>query len=98
MPPDPEGGLSIQERHAIAAHMNDDHADAVLLYVRVFGGLPRAQAARMIDIDEAGMELEATLTSGSRKVRIAFPQPLHSAGDARRTLIQMAQAAREAKK
>lgn len=98
MPTDPEGGLTIRERHAIADHMNDDHADAVLLYARVFGGLPRAQAARMVDIDETGMELEATLPSGLRKVRVPFPQPLHSPGDARRTLIQMAQAAREAKK
>lgn len=95
MPPDPEPGLSIEERHAIAAHMNDDHADVVLLYVRVFGGLQRAQAARMIDIDEAGMELEATLASGPRKVRVPFAQKLRSAGDARRTLIQMAEAARQ---
>ena len=95
MPPDPECGLSSQERRAISAHMNDDHADVVLLYVRVFGGFLRAQAARMIDIDETGMELEATLPSGLRRVRVTFTQRLQSAGDARRVLIQMAQSARQ---
>ena len=77
------------------AHMNNDHADAVLLYAKTFGGLPQASAAIMTGIDETGMDLHVTCDDKSTRVRIAFDQPLRSTGDARRVLVDMAMTARK---
>jgi putative heme iron utilization protein len=38
----------------ICKHMNDDHADAVLVYAQVFGKTQAATAARMESIDLGG--------------------------------------------
>lgn len=48
-------------RERILEHMNEDHADANLNYVRHFGSLPAAIAARLTDLDANGIYLEATL-------------------------------------
>ena len=36
----------------ICNHMNEDHADAVVLYAQAFGGLTDATAASLISIEE----------------------------------------------
>jgi putative heme iron utilization protein len=41
----------------ICRHMNDDHADVVLLYARTFGKAIKATAAKMLSIDAQGMDL-----------------------------------------
>ena len=43
----------------ICAHMNDDHADAVVLYATAYGHQPAATSARMVAIDPQGMDLTA---------------------------------------
>lgn len=88
--------LGAEERAAIAEHMNADHADALLLYARVQGGRPGAQSARMLDIDADGMALAVSEAGEETQVHIAFGRSLAHAGDARRTLIAMADAARRA--
>ncbi|WP_052361996.1 DUF2470 domain-containing protein [Geminisphaera colitermitum] len=81
-------------RERILEHMNEDHADANLNYVRHFGSLPAAIAARLTDLDANGIYLEATLPGGEvRPVFIAFAQPLASSADAHPVLVEMAVAA-----
>ena len=87
--------LSAAQSADIVAHMNNDHSEAVLLCAKTFGGLPQATAAIMTGIDGTGMDLEVTCGSESTRVRIAFDQPLRSAGDARRVLIDMVVTARK---
>ncbi|MFQ5938407.1 MAG: DUF2470 domain-containing protein [Acidiferrobacterales bacterium] len=87
-------GLSSEDCSAIIEHMNVDHADAVLLYAKAFGGLAQATAAVMTDIDSFGMALDVTCGSKTERVRIAFDHALKHPGDARRILAEMATTAR----
>ncbi len=74
---------------AIVAHMNDDHADANLLYVRVLAGLDDATEATMVGIDRHGVTLRATTPAAPRLARVGFPKPLESADDARPAVIAL---------
>jgi putative heme iron utilization protein len=77
-------------------HMNDDHADANLLYVHFYAGLRQATAARMTSIDERGISLIAQIPEGEQPVRVNFSQPLSKPDDARRVLVDMVNQARAA--
>jgi hypothetical protein len=72
------------------AHMNDEHAQALDLYARVFA---RAGSGywRLATIDAEGMEL----VDGDRVCRVWFPAPLRNAADLRSLLVAMASEARE---
>ena len=64
--------------HAIE-HMNDDHADANLIFVQELGGIPNASDAQMIGVDRYGMTFKASTASGTRTSRVAFPEVAHEA-------------------
>jgi putative heme iron utilization protein len=78
----------------ICKHMNDDHADAVALYARVFGNVPQATAAQMLKIDAEGMDLSAQVNGTPVPVRVAFDHKLVDSEDAHHTLIAMVKQAR----
>ena len=84
-----------QDAGAIIGHMNDDHADANLLYVTVLAGLDDATNASMVGVDRYGVTLRAHAPGGPRLVRVAFEEPLHSAAEARGTLIKLLKRARQ---
>ncbi len=73
----------------ICNHMNEDHANAVVLYAQAFGGLADATAAEMISIDVEGMDLKAQVNGEVVPVRILFDHILADAEDAHHTLIAM---------
>jgi putative heme iron utilization protein len=77
------------ERYMID-HMNADHADANLMYVKVYGNLWEATAARLLRLDKTGMELEVTSPAGIQCMRLMFDHPLQDEQDAERTLVAMA--------
>jgi putative heme iron utilization protein len=81
----------------ICAHMNDDHADAVALYARVFGGVADAVTAMMKKIDPQGMDLTVQSNDGEQPVRITFDHELTDSEDAHQTLIAMVRQARQTK-
>lgn len=83
-------------RDRIVGHMNEDHADAVLGYVRHFGGIADASAARLDDLDQAGMSIAVTLPGGEQVVRVAYPKPLDTPADAHHVLVEMAMTAAKA--
>ena len=70
-------------------HMNADHADANLMYVKVYGNLWAATAARLLRLDKAGMELEVISASGLHRLRLTFEHRLQDEKDAERTLVAM---------
>jgi putative heme iron utilization protein len=78
----------------ICKHMNDDHADAVALYAKVFGDVPQATAAQMIKIDAQGMDLSAQVDGATVPVRVVFDHELVDSEDAHHTLIAMVKQAR----
>ena len=73
----------------ICNHMNKDHAEAVLTYAQYFGKRNDANAAEMLALDEAGMDLSITVNEQSEKLRIPFPQTLANAKDAHTVLVDM---------
>jgi putative heme iron utilization protein len=70
-------------------HMNADHADSNLLYIKVYGNLWEATAARLLRLDRASMELEVTSASGVQRLRLPFDHRLQDEKDAERTLVAM---------
>jgi len=78
----------------ICNHMNEDHADAVVLYAQVFGGVNQASSAQMLAIDAQGMDLTAEVNGESIPVRIQFDHVLADAEDAHHTLITMVKQAK----
>lgn len=78
------------------AHMNADHADALLVYVQAFGGAPWADSAQLIKLNRYGIGLIARAGERQEEVWVQFDSPLTEAGQLRPTLIALAQQAREA--
>lgn len=80
-------------RHAarIVAHMNDDHADALVMFCRVLGGHRDVGCARMVHVDRYGFDvLAAASESGAeRAVRIAFEQRTDTPDAVRAAMIAM---------
>ncbi|MCV3216269.1 DUF2470 domain-containing protein [Plectonema radiosum NIES-515] len=73
----------------ICNHMNQDHADAIVLYAQAFAGLADATAAEMLAIDAQGMDLKAQVNGEAVPVRIQFDHTLADAQDAHHTLVDM---------
>ena len=86
-----EAALDHAARAAVIEHMNDDHADACLLYARRQAGLPEAQNAVMIDITLSHMHLEVD----GRRVEVAFHRRATGRDDLRAVLVEMVKRARE---
>jgi putative heme iron utilization protein len=80
----------------ICKHMNDDHAEAVALYARVYGHIEPVLAAEMLSIDADGMNLSTRTDEAGDpiQVRIPFDHPLQDSEDAHHTLIAMIKQAR----
>ncbi len=81
----------------ICKHMNDDHADAVALYVRAYSPFETALSAEMVAIDPEGMDLRARIDQHPDpiEVRIPFDHRLQDSEDAHHTLIAMIKQARK---
>ena len=78
----------------VVEHMNDDHRDANLMYVRVLAGLRDATDAKMVGIDRYGVTLTAETPVGPRMARVPFPEPLTEADQARPAVIDLLNEAR----
>ncbi|MGH7401720.1 MAG: HugZ family protein [Candidatus Rokuibacteriota bacterium] len=72
----------------IIEHMNRDHADALVLYARVLGGLP-AEAAEMVAVDRLGFKLRVRAADGLHGRRIGFPREIAGVEECRAVLIEM---------
>lgn len=78
----------------ICAHMNDDHAEAVLLYAKAYGQRNDATSATMVAIDPQGMDLTAIINDESVPLRIPFDHTLEHSEDAHTTLVRMIKTAK----
>jgi len=67
--------LTPQVSERICKHMNEDHADAIALYARVFGQVEGVTQARMQAIDPEGMDLRVQVDGAVQTLRIRFDHP-----------------------
>jgi putative heme iron utilization protein len=79
----------------IIAHMNADHADALVTLCHHYARRPEVAAASMTAVDRYGFEVIADLGGDRREaVRIGFRVPQDAAEGVRRELVAMLHAAR----
>ena len=76
------------------AHMNADHADAMVLYCKAFSKATDVTEATMTGLDRYGFEMSAQTPEGPRPVRVAFAGPIETPGEARAALVAMVKDAR----
>ena len=72
-------------------HMNDDHGNNLIEYVRVLADKPWVERATLTHIDRYGMDISATGQEEHVSVRIPFEPPLSNANELRIRLTKMAQ-------
>jgi heme iron utilization protein len=76
------------------AHMNADHADAMVLYCKAFSKATEITSATMTGVDRYGFDMSVKTSEGPRPVRLAFPRPVSTPEEARAALIAMVKEAR----
>tara|TARA_B110000438_G_scaffold274893_1_gene295444 strand:+ start:276 stop:1118 length:843 start_codon:yes stop_codon:yes gene_type:complete len=74
---------------SILEHMNQDHSEANLAYVRDLAGLTDAIEAEMVGIDRYGVTLHANTASGPRIARVSFSEALSGPDQARPAVIEL---------
>ena len=78
----------------ILAHMNADHAEALVLIARNVKGI-EAEEAKMTAVDRLGFHVRLKTPKRMRSVRIGFPAEVRSSKDCRKALVGMVKEARE---
>jgi putative heme iron utilization protein len=76
------------------AHLNEDHADALLAMAQVLGGYPDATAATCTSVDRYGLDLDLDTPRGPSSTRIGFGEPVRAAGGLRAATVALARRAR----
>jgi len=76
------------------AHLNADHADALLAMARTLGGHPDATTAACHAIDRLGLDLFVSTPRGSAFTRLAFARPVTDPGGLRAATVELARRAR----
>ena len=76
------------------AHMNADHADAMVLYCKAFSRATELTSASMTGVDRYGFDMSAMTPKGPRPVRVAFGNPVSTPEEVRAALISMLKDAR----
>jgi putative heme iron utilization protein len=87
--PDP---VALASARAIA-HLNADHAEALVAMARAFGGYPDTDSAVCTSIDRYGLHLRVPTARGDAHVRVDFPSRLESADQLRSATADLARAA-----
>ena len=72
----------------VVAHMNRDHADALVTYARHCAG-EAPDAATMVSLDRLGFKLRLRQGARLHSVRIAFPREVTTAAESREVLTEM---------
>jgi heme iron utilization protein len=83
---------------AAVAHLNADHAHALLEIAQALGGYPDATAATCSGVDRYGIDLALDTARGRAPARVAFSTPLAGRGQLRAASVDLVQRARAAAK
>jgi hypothetical protein len=76
------------------AHLNADHADALLVIAQALGGYPDAAAATCSGLDRLGIDLALDTPRGRARTRVAFPETLTEGSQLRAATIELTRRAR----
>ncbi|WP_431965690.1 HugZ family protein [Nocardia sp. bgisy134] len=77
------------------AHLNDDHADALLSMARALGGYPDATAARCERADRYGLDLRVESPRGVARTRVGYAERLDGIDGLRAATVELTRRARE---
>ena len=80
---------------SVIQHMNDHHADALVLMARHFASYP-AESVRMTGLDRLGCGVQAVSKDGEQELRVSFIRQARTANEIRKVLTEMTQRARAA--
>jgi putative heme iron utilization protein len=76
------------------AHLNDDHADALLAMAQGLGGYPDATGARCAAADRYGLDLVLETPRGTAPARVGFAEPVTEAAGLRGATVELTRRAR----
>ena len=76
------------------AHLNEDHADALLEMARTLGNCPDATAVRCLDADTTGLDLIAQVAGSEQPVRVDYDEPIDGPEGLRKATVKLAHRAR----
>ncbi len=85
-----------EHAEGIVEHMNEDHADAMVVLCRAFTRAGEAEEVTMTGIDRYGFEMSVVTERGPRPARLAFPETVATPEEARKALVAMVGEARSA--
>ena len=94
--------LSEEDKDEIIEHMNSDHPDAVLLYLRHYASLPLTESGVIEDVDETKIKVMATIqdndNGGLKAMRVVIPliRRVESIKEAEQVMVEMFFAAKKA--
>ncbi len=88
--PDPVGAAAA----GAIAHLNADHADALLSMAQTLGGHPDSTAAQCHAIDRYGLDLFISTPRGPAFGRLTFAEPVTEPGGLRGATVELARRAR----
>ena len=88
--PDPTASAAA---HAVA-HLNADHADALLVMAQALGGHPDARGASCTAIDRYGLDLKVDTPAGTGATRIGFAEPVDAPDGLRAATVELARRGR----
>ena len=77
------------------AHLNNDHADALLAMARSLGGYPDTTSARCTGADRYGLDLKVITPRGTAYTRAGYPEPIDSIDELRGAATALARLAAE---
>jgi putative heme iron utilization protein len=78
------------------AHLDADHADALLLMAQHLGGYPDAERATCAAADRYGLDLAVETPRGHAVTRVAYAEPITSGDGLRAATVELARRARAA--
>jgi len=76
------------------AHLNDDHADALLAMAQGLGGYPDATSARCAAADRYGLDLVLETPRGTAPARVGFAAPVTEPAGLRGATVELTRRAR----
>ncbi|AYJ51962.1 HugZ family pyridoxamine 5'-phosphate oxidase [Rhodococcus sp. P1Y] len=76
------------------AHLNADHASALLDMAQTLGGYPDATVATCTSADRYGLDLSVTTPRGNAATRVGYPSPIDDIAELRSATVELARRAR----
>ena len=94
--------LSEDEKDEIIEHMNSEHPDAVLLYLKHYANLPLSESGVIVDVEENEIKVKATIQGRDspelKRVMVVIPliRRVETIKEAEHVMVEMFLAAKKA--